>query len=169
MNKPIPGDIMYKALMDKGLIILAANVRVTSGVTEGIFRAAKDLDSAVIFEIAKSECNQNRGYTGMTPQDYSDYICKVADNIGHDGAIEGCQERHGHGRPNGAGVIHGLKHLYQSYESPYHPQGRGKSAHGGEDLGPQLVSASDIIQLCFHDIADLLGFQSINGMLDSRS
>jgi fructose-bisphosphate aldolase class II len=84
MNRPIPGDIMYRALMDKDLIILAANVRVTPGVTEGIFRAAKDLDSAVIFEIAKSECNQNRGYTGMVPQDYSDYVCKTAENIDHD-------------------------------------------------------------------------------------
>jgi fructose-bisphosphate aldolase class II len=84
MNSPIPGDIMYRALMDKGLIILAANVRVTPGVTEGIFRAAKDLDSAVIFEIAKSECNQNIGYTGMVPQDYSDYVCKTADYIDHD-------------------------------------------------------------------------------------
>jgi fructose-bisphosphate aldolase class II len=84
VSKPIPGDVMYKALMDKGVIIMAANVRVTPGVTEGIFRAAKDLDSAVIFEIAKSECNLERGYTGMVPSDYSGYICKAADVIDHD-------------------------------------------------------------------------------------
>ena len=84
MSKPVPGDVMYKALMDKGVIIMAANVRVTPGVTEGIFRAAKDLDSAVILEIAKSECNLKRGYTGMVPSDYSEYVCKTADLIDHD-------------------------------------------------------------------------------------
>lgn len=84
MKKAIPGNIMYKALMDKGVIIMAANVRYTPGVTEGLFRAAKDLDSAIIFEIAKSECNLNKGYTGMTPADYADSICSVAEKIGFD-------------------------------------------------------------------------------------
>ena len=84
MSKPVPGDVMYKALMDKGVIIMAANVRVTPGVTEGIFRAAKDLDSAIILEIAKSECNLKRGYTGMVPSDYSGYVCKTADLIDYD-------------------------------------------------------------------------------------
>jgi fructose-bisphosphate aldolase class II len=84
MNKPVPGDILYKSLMDKGVIIKAANVRVTPGVTEGIFKAAKDLDSAIIFEIAKSECNPKSGYTGMVPKDYSEYICKTADLVDHD-------------------------------------------------------------------------------------
>jgi fructose-bisphosphate aldolase class II len=75
---------MYKALMDKGVIIMAANVRVTPGVAKGILRAAKDLDSAIILEIAKSECDLNRGYTGMLPSDYSDFICGAAEIAGHD-------------------------------------------------------------------------------------
>ena len=75
---------MYKALMDKGVIIMAANVRVTPGVAKGIFRAAKDLDSAVILEIAKSECDLNRGYTGMLPSDYSDFTCEAAETADHD-------------------------------------------------------------------------------------
>ena len=84
MTLPIPGDVMYKALMDKGVIIMAANVRVTPGVAKGIFRAAKDLDSAVILEIAKSECDLNRGYTGMLPSDYSDFTCEAAEIADHD-------------------------------------------------------------------------------------
>ena len=84
MTLPIPGDIMYKALMDKGVIIMAANVRVTPGVAKGIFRAAKDLDSAIIMEIAKSECDLNRGYTGMLPGDYSDFTCGAAEIADHD-------------------------------------------------------------------------------------
>ena len=84
MTLPIPGDIMYKALMDKSVIIMAANVRVTPGVAKGIFRAAKDLDSAIILEIAKSECDLNRGYTGMLPSDYSDFTCSAAEIADHD-------------------------------------------------------------------------------------
>lgn len=84
MSKPVPGDLMYKALMDKGVIILAANVRVTPGVTEGIFRAAKDLDSAVIFELAKSEGDLKVGYTGMNPGIYSDYVCNTAEGVDYD-------------------------------------------------------------------------------------
>ncbi len=84
MGKPIPGNVMFEALKDKGAIILAANVRITPGVAEGIFRAAKDLDSAIIFEIAKSECNLDVGYTGMKPCDYAEQIKVAANKIGVD-------------------------------------------------------------------------------------
>ncbi|MCW4051434.1 MAG: class II fructose-bisphosphate aldolase [Candidatus Bathyarchaeota archaeon] len=84
MNEPIPGKEMFDALMDKGVIILAANVRVTPGVARGIFRAAKDLDSAVMFEIAMSECNLDYGYTGMRPCDYSDQIKEAAEQVEYD-------------------------------------------------------------------------------------
>ena len=84
MSNPIPGSKMFEALKDKGTIILAANVRITPGVAEGIFRAAKDLDSAVIFEIAKSECNLGVGYTGMKPCDYAEQIKNAAEKVGVD-------------------------------------------------------------------------------------
>jgi len=84
MCKPIPGNVMFEALKDKGAIILAANVRITPGVAEGIFRAAKDLDSAIIFEIAKSECNLDVGYTGMKPCDYAEQIKAAASKVGVD-------------------------------------------------------------------------------------
>lgn len=84
MNGPIPGNEMFEALMDQDVIIMAANVRVTPGVAEGIFRAAKDLDSAVMFEIAKSECDVGRGYTGMCPEDYAEQIKAAAEKVGFD-------------------------------------------------------------------------------------
>ena len=84
MYEPIPGDVMLNSLKDKGAIILAANARTTAGVAEGIFRAAKDLDSAVIFEIARSECNLDRGYTGLLPSDYAAHINKAAAKVEFD-------------------------------------------------------------------------------------
>ncbi|MCW3989217.1 MAG: class II fructose-bisphosphate aldolase [Candidatus Bathyarchaeota archaeon] len=84
MNEPIPGNVLFESLRDKDAIILASNARVTAGVAEGIFRAAKDMDSALIFEIARSECNVNRGYTGMVPSEYAEAIKGAAEEIGFD-------------------------------------------------------------------------------------
>ncbi|MCK4758277.1 MAG: class II fructose-bisphosphate aldolase [Thermoplasmata archaeon] len=84
MYEPIPGNVIFDALRDKGAIIMAVNARTTVGVAEGIFRAAKDLDSAVIFEIARSESNQDIGYTGMTPGDYAKRIKAAAEKVGFD-------------------------------------------------------------------------------------
>ena len=82
--EPIPGDIVYKSLMDKGAIIMAANVRITPGVAKGIFRAAKDMNSAIIMEIARSECDLKGGYTGMLPEDYWNLTCAAANETGHE-------------------------------------------------------------------------------------
>lgn len=84
MYKPIPGDVMFRSLKDQGTIIMAANLRMTRGVATGIFRAAQDLDAPVIFEIARSECDQNGGYTGMKPADYAKQIQKAADEVQFD-------------------------------------------------------------------------------------
>ncbi len=84
MYEPIPGDVMFRALKDKSAIVMAVNARTTVGVAEGIFRAAKDLDSAVIFEIARTECNQDVGYTGMTPGDYAERIMAAAKKVEFD-------------------------------------------------------------------------------------
>jgi len=84
MYEPIPGNVIFEALKDKGAIIMAVNARTTVGVAEGIFRAAKDLDTAVIFEIARTECNQDIGYTGMTPGDYAERIKAAAVKVGFD-------------------------------------------------------------------------------------
>ncbi len=81
---PIPGSIIFNAVKDKNCIIMACNTRIIPGVTKGIFRAAKDLDSAIIIELAKSECNQEGGYTGLTPVELSMRTCAVAHDVGLD-------------------------------------------------------------------------------------
>jgi len=75
---------MFRSLKDQGTIIMAANVRMTRGVALGIFRAAQDLDAPVIFEIARSESDQNGGYTGMKPADYAKHIQNAANEVNYD-------------------------------------------------------------------------------------
>lgn len=84
MSKPIPGNALFGALKDRGTIIMAVNARMTRGVVKGIFRAARDMDAAVIMEIARSECNQDVGYTGMTPRDYAEQVQAAANEVGWD-------------------------------------------------------------------------------------
>jgi len=81
---PLPGSTIFNALKDHPCIIMAANVRIMPGVLKGLFRAAKDTDSAVLFEIARSESNLDGGYTGMTPADYGRHTIEMAQEIGFD-------------------------------------------------------------------------------------
>lgn len=74
---PVPGSAIMRGISGKKAIIMAANVRIAM-VAEGIFRAAKDTDSAVFMELARSECDLKGGYTGMTPQDFSERMQKAA-------------------------------------------------------------------------------------------
>lgn len=67
---PMPGSAILNAVAGQKTIVMAANIRVAS-VAKGIFRAAKDTDSAVFMELARSECDLKGGYTGMTPADFS--------------------------------------------------------------------------------------------------
>ncbi len=82
--KPLPGNKVFNALKDEKSIILACNPRITVGVAKGVFRAAKDLDAALIMELARSECNDKVGYTGLTPKTFSENLNKANDEVGHD-------------------------------------------------------------------------------------
>ena len=62
---------------------MAANVRIAT-VAEGIFKAAKDTDSAVFMELARSESDLKGGYTGMTPQVFGDKMRAAAAATGCD-------------------------------------------------------------------------------------
>jgi fructose-bisphosphate aldolase class II len=84
MSRPIPGNVLFNSLKDKPVIIMAANPRVLPGVASGILRAAKDLNSAIIFELAKSESNLDGGYTGLTPAEFSARMNAIAAEVGHD-------------------------------------------------------------------------------------
>jgi fructose-bisphosphate aldolase class II len=83
-NGPMAGDSVYGSLTEEKTIIMACNVRMTRGVAKGIMKAARDCDSAVVFEIARSESDLSGGYTGMKPSDYHDEIVGIADEVGHD-------------------------------------------------------------------------------------
>lgn len=74
---PIPGSSIFRGISGQKTIIMAANTRIAT-VARGIFRAAKDTDSAVIMELARSECDLKGGYTGMTPKDFSEKMREAA-------------------------------------------------------------------------------------------
>lgn len=82
--KPMPGKILFDRVRDRNTIIMAVNTRVTAGVARGIFRAAKAMDSAVIFELARSESNLEGGYTGLLPGDFAKNTMDAAMDIGFD-------------------------------------------------------------------------------------
>ncbi|MFH1849814.1 MAG: class II fructose-bisphosphate aldolase [archaeon] len=82
--KPIPGSRIFSAVRDKKMIIMAANTRMDIGCVRGIFRAAKELNSAIIFELARSESDLSGGYTGITPALYAEITMKAAREVGHD-------------------------------------------------------------------------------------
>jgi fructose-bisphosphate aldolase class II len=79
--KPIPGSKIFDALKDEKTIIMACNTRIVPGVVHGILRAAKDTDSAVLLEMARSECDLKGGYTGQTPKSYAETVMKIAEEV----------------------------------------------------------------------------------------
>ena len=80
---PIPGSAILKGVSGHNAIIMAANTRIAT-VAKGIFQAAKDTDSAVFMELARSECDLKGGYTGMTPDDFSKKMGEAAKDVGFD-------------------------------------------------------------------------------------
>ena len=78
--KPISGKKMFDALRDNDCIIMAVNTRYIPGIAEGILRAAKETDSPLLIEIARSECDLKGGYTGYTPKDFAERIIAAAEN-----------------------------------------------------------------------------------------
>ena len=75
-NLPISGRRIFNAVKGEKLIVMAANIRCQLS-TPGIMQAAKELDAAVLFEIARSEI----GYTGQTPQEFYDRITGIAGEL----------------------------------------------------------------------------------------
>jgi len=80
---PIPGSTVFRAISGQKAIIMAANTRIAT-VAQGIFKAAKDTDSAVFMELARSECDLNGGYTGLTPKDFSEKMQEAAQAVRFD-------------------------------------------------------------------------------------
>lgn len=80
---PIPGSAILNGIAGRKMIVMAANLRITS-VATGIFRAARDTDSALIVELAKSECDLKGGYSGLTPKMFSERANAAARDAGFD-------------------------------------------------------------------------------------
>jgi len=80
---PVPGSAIFGGISGKKAIVMAANVRIAT-VARGIFQAAKDTDSAVFMELARSECDLKGGYTGMTPQVFSGKMQAAAEAVQFD-------------------------------------------------------------------------------------
>jgi len=74
---PISGSGILRGISGTKTIIMATNTRITT-VAKGIFKAAKDTDSAVFVELARSECDLSGGYTGLTPRGYSEKMNAAA-------------------------------------------------------------------------------------------
>jgi fructose-bisphosphate aldolase class II len=80
---PIPGSSIFRGISGQKTIVMAANTRIAT-VAKGIFRAAKDTDSAVFMELARSECDLKGGYTGLTPRDFSEKMREAAKAVEFD-------------------------------------------------------------------------------------
>ena len=77
-RRPVAGNTVFEALSGEKTIVMAVNVRMPRGIAKGIMRAAKDTDSVIMFELARSESDLTGGYTGMTPLDYYNEIAQAA-------------------------------------------------------------------------------------------
>ena len=80
---PIAGSTILAGISGHKAIVMAANVRIAT-VAQGIFQAAKDTDSAVFMELARSESDLKGGYTGMTPSDFAEKMRKAAQEVQFD-------------------------------------------------------------------------------------
>jgi fructose-bisphosphate aldolase class II len=80
---PIPGSRILKSIAGRKMIVMATNTRVTT-VAHGILRAARDSDSAVFMELARSECDLKGGYTGLTPAAFSERMRAAAADVEFD-------------------------------------------------------------------------------------
>ena len=80
---PIPGSTIFRGISGQKAIIMAANTRIAT-VAQGIFKAAKETDSAVFMELARSECDLKGGYTGLTPKDFSEKMQEAAQAVQFD-------------------------------------------------------------------------------------
>ena len=78
----LSSKLIFNALKDQVCIVMACNTRIKH-VIPGIMRAAKELEAVVAYELAKSECNLQGGYTGMTPADFFEAVADYAERLNY--------------------------------------------------------------------------------------
>ena len=69
---------IFNSLAGERVIVMTANTRIKH-VIPGIMRAAEEMDAVVGFELAKSECNLEGGYTGMDSEAFFNTAVEYAD------------------------------------------------------------------------------------------
>ena len=53
-------------------------------VIEATLKRGKQDNSCVLIESTANQCDQNGGYTGMTPLDFKNFVLEIADKVGFD-------------------------------------------------------------------------------------
>ena len=53
-------------------------------VIEATLKRGKQDNSCVLIESTANQCDQNGGYTGMTPLDFKNFVLKIAEEVGFD-------------------------------------------------------------------------------------
>jgi fructose-bisphosphate aldolase class II len=71
---------VFSALRDEQLIIMACNARIKH-VIPGIMQAAEELDAVVAFELTRTEGGLDGGYTGQTPELFSQAIIDYGERL----------------------------------------------------------------------------------------
>ncbi len=74
----LSGREIFDSLYDLPLSLIACNTRI-KWVIPGIMRAAKECEAVVGFELARTECNLEGGYTGFTPFSFFDTVAEFAE------------------------------------------------------------------------------------------
>jgi len=76
----INGSSAFKHAAGMPFIIMACNTRIKH-VIPGIMRAAEELDALIAFELSATEGGLDGGYTGQTPQQFSETIIEYAEKF----------------------------------------------------------------------------------------
>ena len=53
-------------------------------VIKAVLKRGKEDNSCVLIESTANQCDQNGGYTGMTPRDFRDFVYRIADEMNFD-------------------------------------------------------------------------------------
>lgn len=69
---------IFGSIYDLNLSVIACNTRI-KWVIPGIMRAAKEMNFVVGFELARTECNLEGGYTGFTPFAFAETVVEFAE------------------------------------------------------------------------------------------
>lgn len=76
----INGSSAFKHAAGMPFIIMACNTRIKH-VIPGIMRAAEELDALIAFELSATEGGLDGGYTGQTPQQFTETIIEYAEKF----------------------------------------------------------------------------------------